>query len=309
MPQVIVDKANNVTLNYQCLGEGEDLLLIHGLGANLAFWYPAIASLLSKHYRVIIYDLRGHGRSAIPDSGYTVTSMAQDLQALLKHLGIGQVHVVGHSFGARIALYYAISNPQQVSSLTIADTQFLCLQPRVRLGEWPYWETWKQQLLKQGVSPPSDDEFISFHLLTYLNQVFTESTQENSARRVRKPSLKTRDMGRKGKARWHQLMSTTTAMQEFERDEEIREEDFKKVIMPTLAMYGEYSHCIPTCWRLQALIPDCNVVIFPDVGHFYPLIRPKRFVHSLWQFLQSHSSISMAPTSLAFERVHLYEKM
>lgn len=55
MPKAIVDSINNIYLNYQCLVEGEELL-IHGLGANLAFWYPSIAAVLSRHYRVIIYD-------------------------------------------------------------------------------------------------------------------------------------------------------------------------------------------------------------------------------------------------------------
>lgn len=57
MFKAIVDSINNIYLNYQCLVEGEELL-IHGLGANLAFWYPSIAAVLSRHYRVIIYDLR-----------------------------------------------------------------------------------------------------------------------------------------------------------------------------------------------------------------------------------------------------------
>lgn len=285
MPEIVVD---DVTLHYQCFGDGENLVLIHGLGANLAFWYPGIASMLSQHYRVILYDLRGHGKTSMPPSGYTIAHMTRDLHALLEHLGVERLHVVGHSFGARVAVNYAILYPHQAATLTVADSQFQCLQPRVRLREWHYWETWKQQLQQKGVPLPSEDEFISFHLLKHLNQVSLKLTQGTLARQKRGPSLKTRDMGKKGAARWEQLMETTTAKQEFDEGEQITQEDIKTIAMPTLAVYGEYSHCLTSCSKLKELIRDCQVVIHPKVGHFHPAVEPKMFVETLGQFLQAH---------------------
>lgn len=286
MPKFVVD---NVALHYQCLGEGENLLLIHGLGANLAFWYPGIASKLSQHYRVIMYDLRGHGKSDMPSSGYSLDVMTRDLYALLEHLAVERVHVVGHSFGARVALLYALLYPHQVTTLTLADTQFSCLQSKVRLREWSYWETWKQELQQQGIPLPSEEEFITFHLLKHLNQVSAEYTQGSLAKKARRPSLKNRDMGQKGAARWEQLMQTTTAKEEFEKGELITKEDIQKIAMPTLAVYGEYSHCLPSCWQLQESIRDCQVVIQPKVGHFHPVIEPDLFVGAVSEFIKSHS--------------------
>jgi pimeloyl-ACP methyl ester carboxylesterase len=291
MPELIVD---NVALHYQCFGEGENVLLIHGLGANLAFWYPGIASTLSQHYRVILYDLRGHGKSAMPASGYTIAHMTRDLHALLKHLGVERLHVVGHSFGARVAVQYAILYPHQVATLTVADSQFKCLQPRMRLREWFYWETWKQQLEQKGVPLPSEDEFISFHLLKHLNQVSLDLTQGKLATK-RSPSLKSRDMGKKGAARWEQLMETTTAKQEFDEGEQITQDDIKKLAMPTLAVYGEYSHCLASCGKLKELIRNCHAVIHPKVGHFHPVVEPKMFLDTLGQFLQAHLLNSRNP--------------
>lgn len=286
MPEIVVD---DVALHYQCFGEGKNLLLIHGLGANLAFWFPGIASMLSQHYRVILYDLRGHGKSGMPTSGYTMAHMTRDLHALLEHLGVERLHVVGHSFGARVAVHYAIVYPHQVATLTVADTQFRCLQPRIRLREWSYWETWKQQLEQKGVLVPSEDEFISFHLLKHLNQVSLELTQGSLAKKKRGPSLKNRDMGKRGAARWEQLMETTTAKQELDDGEQkITQEDIKKIAMPTLAVYGEYSHCLASCGKLKELIKDCQVVIHPKVGHFHPVVEPRMFIETLEQFLQAH---------------------
>jgi pimeloyl-ACP methyl ester carboxylesterase len=285
MSEIVVD---DVVLHYQCFGEGENLVLIHGLGANLAFWYPGIASTLSQHYRVILYDLRGHGKSSMPTSGYTIARMTRDLHALLEHLGVTRLHVVGHSFGARIAVQYAILYPHQVATLTVADSQFRCLQPRMRLREWSYWKTWKQQLEQKGIPLPSEDEFISFHLLKHLNQISLELTQGSLAKSRRGPSLKSRDMGKKGAARWEQLLETTTAKQEFEEGEQITQEDIKTIAIPTLAIYGEYSHCLASCGKLKELIGDCQVVIHPKVGHFHPVVRPKLFLETLGQFLQTH---------------------
>ncbi|MBD2183266.1 alpha/beta hydrolase [Planktothrix sp. FACHB-1355] len=285
MPEIVID---NVLLHYQCFGEGEDLVLIHGLAANLAFWYPGIASMLAQKYRVITYDLRGHGKSGMPVSGYSMGHMEHDLQGLLNHLGITRAHIVGHSFGARIAVHYAVSHPQQVATLTIADTQFRCLQPKMRLGDWLYWQSWKEQLLQHGVALPSDDEFISFKLLLEFDRIFNELTQKGIATKPSKLSLKNRDLGRKGAANWQKLMDTTTAKQEFDEGEEMTQEDIKKISMPTLAFYGEYSHCMPSCWKFKESIENCQVAVMPEVGHFHPVVKPELFVETLGQFLQAH---------------------
>lgn len=276
----------NISLHYQCLGEGEDLVLIHGLGANLAFWYLGIASVLAQRYRVTVYDLRGHGDSSIPTTGYTLSHLAQDLYALLNHLHIQRAHVVGHSFGGAIALHYAALHPEQVATLTLADTQISCLQPRMRLGDWAYWFIWKQKLVQQGFSLPSDDELIGMRLLLQLSQRSQATAQETQA--ARKPSLKRRNMGLKGAERWEKLLTTTQAEQELNDLGQITEAYIKQLAMPTLAMYGEYSHCLPCCWKLKELIQDCEVKIAPQVGHFHPVIDPKGFLDALQQFLATH---------------------
>jgi pimeloyl-ACP methyl ester carboxylesterase len=276
MPTVEVDPVHQISLNYQCLGEGEDLVLIHGLGANLAFWYPGIASALAEHYRVMIYDLRGHGRSTISDSGYTLTQMVKDLRVLLEYLEVEKAHFVGHSFGARVALLYGICHSQQVKSLTVADTQLQCLQPKMRLRDWPYWQSWRQELLAQGATLPSEDQIIDFHLLNQLNKTVNE---------LSKPSLKNRDMGRKGKERWQKLMETA-AKKEFEQEIEITAPKLSQIVQPTLAIYGAKSHCLPTCGQLKNLLPNCSEVIIEGVGHFFPVIKPDEFVQAILNFCQ-----------------------
>jgi len=286
MPKLETD---GVTLHYQQLGQhsgaGPDLVLIHGLGANLAFWYLGIAAKLAENYRVIIYDLRGHGESSMPPAGYTLPDMAQDLQHLIQYLGVKRAHLVGHSFGARVALCYTMLHPQQVETLTLADAQFTCLQPRIRLKDWPYWQEWQQQLRRQGVvNLPADNEIIDFPLLNHLNQVASTSDQLAPSP-AQRPSLRQRGMGRKGTANWERLLSQTTARQELEDQSPLSVEGLQRLEVPVLAMFGEYSHCLPSCWELKAQVPHCEVAIIPGVGHFHPALKPDQFLHHQVKFL------------------------
>jgi len=290
----------DVALHYQTVGEGDSVVLIHGLGANLAFWYMNIARLLARRYRVIAYDLRGHGRSSMPPSGYTLPTMAEDLLQLLDHLQIYQAHLVGHSFGARVALYFSIACGSRVSSLTVVDTQVQSLQPQVRLRDWAYWPIWKSQLRQQGLQTlPADSELINFRLLAHFNQLSSEFTHGvlSTERPRLRPSLRHRDMGIKGAAQWEKLMTTTTAREELDDDHPLTADTLPRISVPTLAAYGEYSHCLPSCRGLQQLLPYCQTVIVPGVGHFFPAIKPRLFSRLLLRWLRWSVS-SAGPGSL-----------
>ncbi len=297
-------KLDDVSLHYQTTGveetDGvETIVLIHGLGANLAFWYMGVARWLARKYRIVIYDLRGHGRSSVPSAGYTLQRMAQDLRQLLDSLAVEQAHLVGHSFGARVALSYAIQTPDRVSTLTVADTQIKSLQPAVRLRDWPHWPTWKAELEQQGLSDfPKDDAVIDFRLLSYFNSTAAEPYRGAPRARRGGPSLKRRDMGRKGGVRWERLMRNSRRRRELEQEHQLVPSALRSVSVPTLAIYGQYSHCLPSCWRLKDLLLQCQVHIVPDAGHFHPAIRPRYFVRQLTRFLAEHSRVSIESSHL-----------
>lgn len=103
------------------------LLFLHGLGSSADDWerqLPAVA----EDYRVILVDLPGHGRSALPVGRLTVQGMAREVDGLLAHLGEGGVHVVGLSLGACVALALAHRAPTRVRSLTLVNA-FARLRP------------------------------------------------------------------------------------------------------------------------------------------------------------------------------------
>src|SRR5262245_15609485 len=104
MPKALT---NGIQIHYQRKGHGPDVVLLHGITANLAMWFTKVFPELAKDYRVTAYDLRGHGRSDMPPSGYDSFTMAQDLLGLLNALGIENARFVGHSFGGAIAMHLA----------------------------------------------------------------------------------------------------------------------------------------------------------------------------------------------------------
>jgi len=110
---------NGTQLYYEMRGEGEPLVLIHGSTLDTRMWDDQFESLATR-YRVIRYDLRGYGKSALPSG--TPYSHADDLRALLDFLDAPRAHVLGLSMGGRIALHHALTYPAATTSLILVDS-------------------------------------------------------------------------------------------------------------------------------------------------------------------------------------------
>ena len=107
---------NGIKIWYASFGRGEPVLLIHGGLANSNYWGHQVRALL-KHYRVVVMDSRGHGRSSRNEQPYGYDLMASDVLALMDHLGIKKAAIVGWSDGAIIGLDIAMHHPERVSRL------------------------------------------------------------------------------------------------------------------------------------------------------------------------------------------------
>lgn len=114
-------RVNSVDLHYETAGEGEPLLLIHGLGSSGRDWENQIEEM-ARFFRVITYDVRGHGRSAKPPGPYIVQQFARDAVDLLRALDAIPAHICGISMGGMIAFQIAVDFPDQVRSLVIVNS-------------------------------------------------------------------------------------------------------------------------------------------------------------------------------------------
>ena len=114
---------NGLNLYYEIHGTGEPLILLHGgLGATEMF--GEILPLLSNTRRVIAVDLQAHGRTADIDRPLSFEAMADDVAALMKHLGIEKADVMGYSLGGGVALRIAVRHPDVVKKLVLVSIAF-----------------------------------------------------------------------------------------------------------------------------------------------------------------------------------------
>ena len=115
--------ANGINIHYELAGPSSApvVTLSHSLSADLSMWDPQMKPLTEK-YRVLRYDMRGHGKTDVPEGPYSLEELTTDVHALLVALGIRQTHFLGLSLGGMIAQLFAIQHPAMIRALILCDT-------------------------------------------------------------------------------------------------------------------------------------------------------------------------------------------
>jgi len=154
---------NGIRIYYEEQGSGYPVLLIQGLGYPSGMWFMQIPAL-SRHFRTLVMDNRGVGKSDKPDEAYTVGLMASDAAGLLRSLGIAKAHVVGVSLGGYIAQELALNHPDLVDRLVLMATS--CGSPRYLELTKDLWDEIAklaglppEQILRQGMSFAVTEKF------------------------------------------------------------------------------------------------------------------------------------------------------
>jgi len=284
---------NGVELYFRSAGQGSDIILIHGLAANHAFWRFDVLMALARDYRVTVFDLRGHGYSGMPSSGYTSYDMASDLSCLIDNLNISKAHLVGHSFGGVVALQCARINPVRVASLTLADSRVRALQPVNYPGHWPDSKAALKKLEEIGFSVPQDEAESGLWILEQL----ASPKWQNMRDKLKGTSLFIPfggwHGGQKSAERWLELMNTTTARKDFLSIAGLTTDILSGIEKPTLAIYGEKSPALYSLEGLKKNLPDCRTKIVPGAGHFHPFTQPKIFIETLSEFLSELDEVQV----------------
>lgn len=143
-----ITTVNDMQMYYEVYGEGSPLVLLHGFTQTGAFWQPYIAAL-AEHFKLIVPDLRGHGRSTNPTNRFTHRQAALDIIALLEQLGIPQSKAMGFSSGADCLLHVATQQPSRVEAMVL-------------VGSSPYWPQQTYDVVRQL---PPDSEQWDWHAL------------------------------------------------------------------------------------------------------------------------------------------------
>jgi pimeloyl-ACP methyl ester carboxylesterase len=115
-------------VRYLVVGEGEPVILVHGLSASTHWWIRNVAEL-ARHYRVYLIDLPGFGAMRFPRSRFVLTNAASWLLSWMEAVGLKRAHFIGHSMGGYICMWIAAHSPETVSSLVLVAP---AVRPHVR---------------------------------------------------------------------------------------------------------------------------------------------------------------------------------
>lgn len=144
-------RTNSVEIEYRVSGSGEPLLMIHGFGECIDQSWGAIIPELSKSYRVIAINQRGHGASTNPSSKFTHKQSAQDVKNLMDALGVKRANAIGFSSGGMTLLHLATRYPDRLSKLVVvgATTHFGEQARRIM-----------RSVASEGLPPPVREQFL-----------------------------------------------------------------------------------------------------------------------------------------------------
>ncbi|ACK71173.1 alpha/beta hydrolase fold protein [Gloeothece citriformis PCC 7424] len=120
---------NKLQLSYLEWKQAEKpLIALHGLADHGLVW-SSLGDYLAPEYHLIAPDLRGHGESSKPAQGYQFVDYIEDLEGLMNHLGWKDAHILGHSWGAKLAAIWATQHPERFRSLILVDPFFIDKMP------------------------------------------------------------------------------------------------------------------------------------------------------------------------------------
>jgi pimeloyl-ACP methyl ester carboxylesterase len=281
MPRIV---ANGLNFHYQQAGEGPDVLLIHGVTGDLSVWFLCQAmGVWGRSFRVTAYDLRGHGYSDVPPSGYTSADQAGDTIALMDALGIDRAMLVGHSFGGVIAMHAAVLHPDRIEAVVLSDPCFAALRHLEHLGRWGHWQNFREEAAEAGVTL-SEEHW--YDLRKFFDQVM--DLDGDRLLRFRQA------VGLPGFNRLLRLAGTTCG-DDAKAEAGLTEELIRSVTQPVMAIFGEHSPFLATADYLAEHLPHCVNARVPGAKHRAPEENSERFVAMVDAFLRSASSPSPQP--------------
>ncbi|MFJ9867011.1 alpha/beta fold hydrolase [Streptomyces sp. NPDC101165] len=236
--------AGGVRLHVQRTGPADGrtphatVVLVHGLLTDsLASYYFTVApAFAAAGLDVVMYDLRGHGRSERPADGYTLDHNIDDLEALLDRLGItGPVHLVGNSYGGTIAFGHAARHPDRTAGLTLIESEPATAAWAVKLDG-----ILRRVLTELAHNEPDALAWIAAH------------RGPNHARLA------------KGAARFAR---ETTLGRDIPASRVLTEEQIRAVRCPVLGVYGGDSDLVDLVPLMEALLTDFRPVVLPGHEH------------------------------------------
>jgi 2-(acetamidomethylene)succinate hydrolase len=259
---------SRIALNLREAGDGPPMLFFHGITSNSAVFAPLMEPL-SRRFRTIAVDQRGHGQSDKPETGYEADDYAQDILALIRALDRGPAILVGHSLGARNSVTAAAQRPDLVRSVVAIDFT-------------PYIEEDVFDALEARVNA-GDQTFADVAAIeSYLAQRYP--LMPEAAIKIRAASGY-----RQFEGGWRPLASPAAMSQTANGLRRDLEPAFRDVARPVLIVRGEISKLVSAAAlaKTSRLRPDLPVVVVPGADHYVNEVAPDITLKAILNFIDA----------------------
>ena len=260
-------EANGIQINCELSGKEDAsvVVLSHSLGSGMTMWGPQLEAL-EPYYRVLRYDMRGHGESEVSEGAYTLDQLAADAIGLLDALGMNTVHFVGLSIGGMIGQCLGLNYADRLESLVLCDTMSV-IPKEAR----PMFKERKQTAREKGMSALVESTLQRWFTSSYLK------ANSPAIDPIRKQFLATPVTGFLG------CSEAILGLNYLDRLSEIK--------LPSLIIVGEDDPGtpVPASEAIHAHIPGSRLEILPSASHLSNVEQAELFNSHLLGFLRDHT--------------------
>ncbi|MEV3860967.1 alpha/beta fold hydrolase [Streptomyces sp. NPDC050095] len=270
MNQLTVDGA---VLRYDDFGpaDGTAVVLVHGHPFNRTLWRPQAEALAGAGYRVLTPDLRGYGESEVTPGRVLLARFADDVAALLDHVGVERAVVGGVSMGGQIAMEFHLRHPGRTRALVLSDTS----APAETAEGRAFRNGLADRLLAEGMGGYADeviDKMLAAYNVTAMPQVAEQVLGMMRATDPRGAAAALR-----GRAERPDYRDSLAAAR-----------------VPALVVVGADDVYTPVAEAesIAALVPDATLCVIEKAGHLPGAEQPERFNAALLAFLRTHCPVA-----------------
>ncbi|MGY0020800.1 alpha/beta fold hydrolase [Streptomyces sp. cg35] len=270
MDRVRVDGA---VLRYDDLGpaEGVVVVLVHGHPFNRTLWRPQAEALAVAGYRVLAPDLRGYGESDVTPGSVLLSRFADDVAALLDHVGVGRAVVGGVSMGGQIAMEFHLRHPRRTRALVLSDTS----APAETAEGKAFRNRLADRLLAEGMGGYADE--VIDKMLAAYNVTALPDVAEHVLGMMRATDPRGAAAALRGRAERPDYRESLAAAR-----------------VPALVVVGADDVYTPVAEAesLAGLVPDATLAVIEKAGHLPGVEQPERFTDVLLDFLRTRCPAS-----------------